>query len=212
MIEAKIYVYPEFGFSTAAKTGSRNVGDERPALKSYSEVFFHDDAAESKFESVKGVAKITYREAGQGWIHVINNNQGNDFYICGSCGYATRDNPAIARETHSKPWGDQICLSRLEPHGLGYRYRTDVLELRLPIDCLGKLELQDPEDFHSLWLSVLNALVNGACQALDIDERDIGGCLYYSQKDHPSLVLFDAAPGGAGFVHEIRANFEVVLE
>jgi len=72
--------------------------------------------------------------------------------------------------------------------------------------------LSSPDDFHSLWLSVLYALVNGACQALDIDERDLGGCLYYSQKDHPSLVLFDTAPGGAGFAHEVRAHFEEVLD
>lgn len=61
--KARIYVYPEFGFSTSANKGSRNVGDERPSLKSYSEVFFHDDAAESEFIPIAGVPKIFYREA-----------------------------------------------------------------------------------------------------------------------------------------------------
>jgi ATP-dependent helicase YprA (DUF1998 family) len=56
------------------------------------------------------------------------------------------------------------------------------------------------------------AIVNGACHALDIDERDLGGCLYYSQKNHPSVVLFDTAPGGAGFVHEVRAQFVNVIK
>ncbi len=214
MIEAKTYVYPEFGFSTSAKTGSGNVGDERPAMKSYSEVFFHDDAAEPEFIPIVSVPQVAYREAKQGWIYVVNNNQGNDFYICGSCGYATKDNPVVVPFLHSRPWSsDQKCIgSRPERKGLGYRYRTDVLELRLPVEHLDRLGLQSPDDIHSLWLSVLYALVNGACQALDIDERDIGGCLYYSRKDHPSLVLFDTAPGGAGFVHEVRAHFEDVLD
>ena len=215
--QAKIYIYPEFGFSTATGNGE-NVGDERPSLKSYSELYFHDDATESEFTPIAELPNIYYREAKQGWIHVINNNQGDDFHICESCGYATKDKPRCARSdktTHFKPWtSDQDCLNtHLKRLGLGYRYRTDVLELRFPrdLDYAGELGLHGPDDFRSLWLSVLYALVNGACQALDIDERDLGGCLYYSQKGHPSLVLFDTAPGGAGFVHEIRNHFREVM-
>ena len=213
-IPAKVYLYPEFGFSTAANTGFGNVGDERPGLKSYSEVFFHDDAAESGFVPITGVPVISYREVNQGWIHVINKNQDNDFYICGACGYAMRENPVVVSPAHMKPWtSNQPCSTmRLERRSLGYRYRTDVLELRMPREHLGKLALLGSDDSHSLWLSVMYALVNGACHALDIDERDLGGCLYYSQKYHPSVVLFDTAPGGAGFVHEVRDQFVNVIK
>jgi Domain of unknown function (DUF1998) len=210
-IQSKIYLYPEFGFSTAASTGFGNVGDERPGLKSYSEVFFHDDAAESGFVPLTGVPVISYREAKQGWIHVINKNQDSDFYICGSCGFAQREFPDSP--AHMKPWtSDQQCSNkRLERRSLGYRYRTDVLELRMPLEPLAKLALLGPDDSHSLWLSLMYSLVTGACHALDIDERDLGGCLYYSQKYHPSVVLFDTAPGGAGFVHEVREQFVNVI-
>lgn len=123
------------------------------------------------------------------------------------------EHPKVVSPDHIRPWtSDQRCSnSRLDKRGLGYRYRTDVLELRLPHEHLDKLGLHGPDDYHALWLSVLYALVNGACQALDIDERDLGGCLYYSQKSHPSLVLFDTAPGGAGFVHETREHFTEVM-
>jgi Domain of unknown function (DUF1998)/Helicase conserved C-terminal domain len=213
-IPAKVYLYPEFGFSTAANTGFGNVGDERPGLKSYSEVFFHDDAAESGFVPITGVPVISYREVNQGWIHVINKNQDNDFYICGACGFAMRENPVVVSPAHMKPWtSNQPCSTvRLERRSLGYRYRTDVLELRMPREHLGKLALLGSDDSHSLWLSVMYTLVNGACHALDIDERDLGGCLYYSQKYHPSVVLFDTAPGGAGFVHEVRDQFVNVIK
>lgn len=210
-IKAKTYIYPEFGFSTAAWNGSRSIGDERPSLKSYSEVFFHDDAKQSEFKPFKEIPNIEYREARGGWIYVINNNQGSDFYVCQSCGYMTRENPAYTSGNahHKKPWtSDQDCLNtHLERRGLGYRYQTDVLELRFPIDNIDTLGLSSPDDFHSLWLSVLYAIVNSACQKLEIDERDLGGCLYYTEKDYPSLVVFDTAPGGAGFVHEIREHF-----
>jgi len=213
LVPAKTYLYPEFGFSTASGNGGE-VGDERPALKSYSEVFFHDDAAESAFIPIMGVPGISYREAKQGWIHVINNNQDNDFYLCLSCGFATRENPVVVSPAHLKPWtSNQQCSSkRLERRSLGYRYRTDVLELRVPPDQVGKLGPLGPDDSHSLWLSVMYALVNGACRALDIDERDLGGCLYYSKMYHPSVVLFDTAPGGAGFVHEVREHFADVVK
>ncbi len=214
-IKAKTYIYPEFGFSTAAWNGGRSIGDERPSLKSYSEVFFHDDAKESGFEPFKEIPSIESREAMGGWIYVINNNQGNDFYICQSCGYMTRENPAYTKGNahHKKPWTtDEDCLNtHLERRGLGYRYQTDVLELQFPIDNIDNLDLHTPDDFQSLWLSVLYAIVNSACQKLEIDERDLGGCLYYTQRDHPSLVVFDTAPGGAGFVHEIHEHFLDVM-
>jgi hypothetical protein len=209
--KAKMYLYPEFGFSTASGSGS-DVGDERPAMKSYSDVFFHDDATESAFVPITGVPKISFREAKQGWLHVINRNQDEGFYICKACGFAQREFPVSP--AHKKPWtSDQQCSNkRLEPRSLGYRYRTDVLELRMPVGLLGELGIAGPDNSHALWLSVMCALVNGACHALDIDERDLGGCLYYSQKYHPSVVLFDTAPGGAGFVHDVRDQFINVIE
>ena len=113
-----------------------------------------------------------------------------------------------------KPWtNDKECPNtNLDKNiALGCRYRTDVLELRLPDEGLGKLGLKGQE-YHSLWLSTLYALNNAACRALDIDERDLGACLHYGRQGHPNLVLFDTAPGGAGFVREVKENFKDVVE
>ena len=98
---------------------------------------------------------------------------------------------------------------KIEKAALGYRYRTDVLELRLPKT---EVETNSIENRYPMWLSVLYALVEGARRALDIDERDIDGCLYYSSANQPSLVLFDACPGGAGFVIEVKERFMDVLD
>ncbi len=218
-ISASVYIYPEFGFTTAATQGVR-VGEERPGMKSYSDVFFHETKDEVAFVPLPDFPIISCREAKQGWIHVINDNRDKGFFLCTSCGYMTIENPHFGSErdkTHFKPWtSDQRCANEnkfMRKIALGYRYRTDVLELRFPIESLEGLQLQDFENRHSLWLSVLHALINGACQALDINERDLGGCLYYSRKEYPLplLVLFDTAPGGAGFVQDIKIHFREVL-
>ncbi len=214
-IPASVYIYPEFGFTTAATKGVR-VGEERPSMKSYSNVFFHETKDEVAFVPLPDFPIISCREAKQGWIHVINDNRGKEFFLCTSCGYMTTENPHFGSEkdkSHVKPWtSDQRCAVFMSKIALGYRYRTDVLELRLPIEGIEELQLQDFDDHHSLWLSVLHALINGACLALDINERDLGGCLYYSSKGHPLLILFDTAPGGAGFVQDIKNHFHEVLK
>jgi len=132
-----------------------------------------------------------------------------------SCGYSTLENPAFTnnkkKRTHIKPWtSDEECKGRLENIAIGYRYRTDILELDFPTL---KTSLSEPTQQRSLWLSLLYAFVNGACRALDISERDLGGCLYYTKGLSPHIILFDTAPGGAGFTREIKDNFgEVVKE
>ena len=215
MLDASIYIYPEFGFSTRNTTGDR-VGEERPTLKSFSETFFHDDSTDAKFLPLANCPGITYRETGQGWIHVINDNRQRYFHVCMGCGFVA---PAAARfsktanAAHFRPWSiDQQCGSTntsLRRLALGYRYRTDVLELQFPPP--RQLDSETLEGRHSLWLSVLYALVNSACHVLELDDRDIGGCLYYSARNQPSLVVFDTAQGGAGFVREIKNSFPEVL-
>ena len=210
-LSSKRYIYPEFGFTTATSQGEQ-VGESRPPMKTYSDIFFHEGEEESAFTPIQSMPTFSFREGGQGWIHVINGNRGHNFFVCEACGYVFNANPYFSKEqknTHVKPWtNDKKCSNtRLNPLALGYRYRTDVLELRLPDKGLGKLRLRNP-----LWLSTLYALNNAACRALEIDERDLGACLYYGMQGHPTLVLFDAAPGGAGFVREVKENFKVVVE
>ena len=215
-LESKRYIYPEFGFTTPTSPGEQ-VGESRPPMKTYSDVFFHEAEEENAFTPLQSFPAFSFREGEQGWIHVINSNRGNGFFVCKTCGFVFNANPYFTKEqknTHVKPWtNDKECPNtNLDKNiALGYRYRTDVLELRLPDEGLGKLGLKGQE-YHSLWLSTLYALNNAACRALDIDERDLGACLYYGRQGHPNLVLFDTAPGGAGFVREVKENFKDVVE
>ena len=225
-IQPKLYIYPEFGFTTAVTSTVGNVheiGDARPPMKSFSKVFFHEDSHEDKtsaeFSQLLDFPLVEYRESNQGWIHVINDNGGDDFRVCMSCGYTfeTKINPSYKRGTgnsnpwtHIKPWStDQECTMHPNDIALGYRYRTDVLELRLKAM---EKQANSVEQLHVLMLSALYAFVEAAKRVLDIDERDVDGCLYVSSKEWPSLVLFDACPGGAGFVIEIKDKFREIIK
>ncbi|MFV2072723.1 MAG: DEAD/DEAH box helicase [Thermoanaerobaculales bacterium] len=206
-----LYVFPEFGFTTATGAGDR-VGDSRPPARSIAGSFFHDEASSSDPEPVPSCEWVFHVTEPQGWIHVINDNRGNEFYVCKSCGFATRLHPSFLGKknaTHQKPWSsDEVCRGHLERRALGYRYRTDVIELLFPAPSF----TSDDYSLHeSFWLSLTHALVNAACLELEIDQRDLEGCLHYAEAARPFIVLFDTSPGGAGFVLEVRDNLRDVL-
>jgi len=215
-IEAKRYVFPEFGFTTITGQGD-HVGEARPPMKTYSDVFFHGSEGEADFIPLPTFSAFSFREKEYGWIHVINSNRDRRFWVCKNCGFVFNENPYHTKEkknTHRKPWtSDKDCLNtNLENLALGYRYRTDVLELRPPVLMREKLNLKSKEEYRSLWLSTLYAINNAACRTLEIDERDLGACLHYQRRGHPNFVLFDTAPGGAGFVREVKDHFNEVVE
>ena len=110
-MQAKQYIYPEFGFTTAVGKGDE-VGEARPPLRSYSQVFFHEDETSAVFVPILDFPQGEYREGGQGWIHVVNDNGGDDFHICMSCGHTFKSFPHGKKggAKHNKPWrSDQEC-------------------------------------------------------------------------------------------------------
>ena len=214
ILDAQNYIYPEFGFTTE-QGEMKKVGESRLPLRSYSQVFFQESSDGAELVSFHDLPSIQNREGGPGWIHVINDNSEDKFHICMFCGYSFQSNPYFNGKSgvkHNKPWNrHQSCDGMLKQIALGYRYKTDVLELKMPAPPRS-MKIDAWAQRNSLWLSVLYALVNAACRKLEINERDIDGCLYYSDDDLPSLVLFDTAPGGAGFVQSVKERFSEVVE
>lgn len=143
-------------------------------------------------------------QAGEGKLAVINNAGKRGFKICQICGYA-EINTGRSLQSHKTPWGKD-CNGRYERYSLGYEFKTDILRLWIPEYCDNRL---------GFWDSLLYALLEGACSALEIERQDVDGTLYsYSGNPHsPALVLFDDVPGGAGHVRRIaeRENFIDVL-
>ena len=68
---------------------------------------------------------------------------------------------------------------------------------------------------RSTWLSLMYALIHGACQALQIERSDIDGVLFPIKEGstwQQKIVLYDNVPGGAGHVKNIKDNIVMVLE
>lgn len=78
---------------------------------------------------------------------------------------------------------------------------TDVLQLRFKMPISGE----------SAIYSLLYAILNGACDALEIPRSDVDGLIFY-QDGEPSFLLFDTTPGGSGHVEMISHHLRIALE
>jgi superfamily II DNA/RNA helicase len=96
---------------------------------------------------------------------------------------------------------------------LGHIRSTNTLHLhfRESID----IKIPPPSN-RSFWLSMMYALIHGACHALQIERGDIDGVLSPRQLEGGSweqtIVLYDNVPGGAGYVKNIQDNIEKVID
>ncbi|MGE3726441.1 MAG: DEAD/DEAH box helicase [Candidatus Sericytochromatia bacterium] len=207
-------IIPEFGFTTAIHEEGIEPVDTPPRRTYSSQIFFssydrNDEPEPSSIGKPSPQAQLRLETAysKHGKLVVINDNNGSMFHICRACGYGSRK---TEMGIHKTPWGIE-CVNKvgtrpngtpgspLRPLVLGHEFKTDVVELRFSGP---GLDLHSGQD---LWLSVLAALVRGACQALQIEEDNLDGTLgNYSGGPYRSLVIFDTFPGGAGFVRELQ--------
>ena len=195
----RTFLVPGFGF-LADGDKIEKPGLKRPE-KTYrgevSYVGFRKDINMERFEVENSVIEIAMTRGDE--MAVLNES---NFFVCRTCGYTDLD------ETNFRPYkkmkhrnsGGFICGNdTLKRFSLGYRFETDVFQLRFI-----EPELVDQDTA----LSLLYALIRGACLHLNIEEDDIAGCIqYFYNRDmkHPnwSIVLYDKTPGGAGHVRRL---------
>lgn len=201
------YVVPEFGF--IAKPEIKKTGQRSPRRGYASRVYFDDYKGESpSLETVDSMSysdvQVKARHSRVGRLVVVNRGpEGQGFRICHSCGFGV---PGISLEkgdttTHEHPRTRNSCDGALYHYHLGHSFLTDVTEFRIKAP---NVEVER---------SLLYALLEGSARALGIRRGDIDGTLYWAGAEHqPSVVLFDAVPGGAGHVRRIEENARNVFE
>ena len=131
-------------------------------------------------------------------------NQSN-FYTCTFCGYSEVDNKTFLntkQKAHENERGYKCENKSLMRFSLGYRFITDVLQIRFQTPTL-------PADDRWRAYSVLQGLLRGFCSYYSIDDRDVSGCLQYYFNEETgcpayAIILFDNAPGGAGYVRLLK--------
>ncbi len=195
----QLFVTPMFGF-VGRRCGDKP-GEARPPKAGNSEFHFSDYAAPApEFESVAlGRKTVEVRFSRQGQITVINSGpRGRGFLVCRSCGHAEpapsgRGTAGSAPGGHERPSGGQSeCTTMMSSRNLGHQYLTDVVELRLPV-------VMSWEEARSTIYALL-----AATRAIGIIPDDVNGALSSAGVDaSPSLILFDAVPGGAGHAKRI---------
>ena len=201
----KTFLVPEFGFEAD--------GDkiEKPGLKKpertyrgdVSYVGYRSKVEVNRFQIGGATVEVAMSRGDE--MAVTNDS---NFYVCETCGYTDLDEKTFTKVKQLKhknnsgyPCGNKL----LKKFALGYRFETDVLQLRFVYP--------DLVDFEPS-LCVLYGFIRGICAELNIEQNEIAGCVQYYYNDitmrpNFSLVFYDKTPGGAGHVRRL-ANPEVL--
>lgn len=132
-------------------------------------------------------------------LYVNEGMYGQGFTICADCGQDLKKEKSCP-----------TCHGTSMNVTLGFEQTTDTLHLRFS-DTL-YIPLRDDTSF---WMSLLQALIQGACQALHIERHDIGGVLHPIETAtgwQQTIVLYDDVPGGAGHVKRIQEEISTVVQ
>lgn len=195
----RTFLVPSFGF-LADGDKIEKPGLKRPE-KTYrgeiSYVGFRNDIATERYNVENSIIEIAMSRGDE--MAVLNEA---NFFVCRTCGYTDLDEANFRpykKMKHRNSGGFPCGSENLKRFALGYRFETDVFQLRFI-----EPELSDEDTA----LSMLYALIRGACMYLNIEEDDIAGCIqFYFNRDtmHPnwSVVLYDKTPGGAGHVRRL---------
>jgi len=208
---AGVFTSPVFGF--VGKESDDKPGESRPERMGMSEFYFSNFLSDTPPEFVPVDATggtVRARFSKQGEITVLNRGpHGRGFRVCYSCGFAEptprhrrrarRDENAFP--PHRRPSSpDTECSGRLEHRALGHQYLTDVVEVAFP------RELSPIEAWSTLF-----ALLAGT-KGIGITRDDVNGTLRHgTDRGGPTMVLFDAVPGGAGHVRRLMERFDELL-
>ena len=199
------YVVPQFGF--VGRKLPEKPGEARPPRSGWARSYFSDyEGEQPQWEQVQiGTTSVKVRFSRQGQITAINDGPAaRGFRMCLQCGYGE---PLINQHkkktptTHKRPGLQSDCKGTLRVLDLGHTYLTDVLELNLHTP-LNLVEAR----------STLQSLL-AATPVFGIPTEDVGGTLRpLPGGAGTALIIFDAVPGGAGYVHAIRDDLERLME
>ncbi|MEW6624995.1 MAG: DEAD/DEAH box helicase [Bacillota bacterium] len=198
-----IFIIPAFGFISEKKAPGKP-GEEKPERTYATRVYYSgcDKQGDSVNLELNG-SKLIAIPASKGKLAIINNAGGKAFKVCFRCGYTILGNEKPPN-THQNAWGAE-CNGSLRNHlALGHEFETDILMITFE----GHFDSR-----KGFWQSMLYGILEGTCEAMQIERQDLDGCLYNSigNLDRPVLVIFDDVPGGAGHVRRL-ANDKTLMD
>ena len=196
--EIKTFIIPDFGFIAERKVEKPTlVKPERTSRTEALFVNYNNDIPESEYE-YNGV-RVNVATIDNGRMAMLTTDS---FFVCQECGYAMEDsensNPFVKQTKceHNTSHGTKCKCNNLDKFSLGYTFETDVIRIRIdkPI-----VQIESA-------ISTLQALILSACSSMNIDNREIAGCLQYYKPYHYSFILYDTTPGGAGHIRRLNSE------
>ncbi|NUR60693.1 MAG: DEAD/DEAH box helicase [Catenulispora sp.] len=199
------YLVPEFGFVAEHRTGKPS---GTPPSRSWSGgthiVSLGQDPVQTRWRSAGG-ATAWCRSGSRGRLVTLSEGPtGSAYLICAWCGWGTPNERKTPR-THNDPLRGRQCTGPLQWRSLAHGYETDILALNF--DAPG-------QSGPGRRLSLLYALLEGACLGLEISRDDLDGALHAGAAGpggRDGLVIFDTVPGGAGGAGRAGAHLDVVV-
>lgn len=202
---ARNYIIPE-GFSTSATEPAEPPRFRRLRMPSNSEIFLVEGSGEDDFKNDKDLSWVSYALKNKAILFRANmGHKKGQFQICDKCGMALND---FRNNSHNTAWGNKCSgtVQHRQKVDLAHEFETDVLELRFE----GAPRMED----KSFWESFLYAFLNGVKRSLNIESNDLAGLIHGvpDNSGRAELVIYDAVPGGAGYLKRIVENLKSCLE
>lgn len=201
------FLIPEFGFKAGMITKAGLVKPKRTYNSEVAYIGYRNDITYEQHTKGNRTYELAYSQNDE--MAVLNRS---NFYVCTDCGYTHLANNGVGYiypKIHNKSAGTKCNNEILNKYALGYRFDTDVMQIRF---CWPALTNYDQA------LSVMYAIMRGTCSYLDIEEKDIAGCLQYFKNNRTlggsfTIVLYDRTPGGSGHVKNMKKEsvFEAIM-
>lgn len=204
----KTFIIPEFGFIAEEKTEKPSLIKPEKTFRTEASFFSNDeDFPEQKYLIANTEISVAII-GNNGEMAMLNTT---DFFVCPVCGYAieSQENPISFAKTFTKEHKNSRgywCKSQLEKYSLGYKFKTDVIRIRINKPLLNAGDKRYEEAY-----SILQDLILSACKEANVENTEIAGCLQYYNHDgeNYSYLLYDKTPGGAGHVKRLN-NYEKI--
>ncbi|OZM79671.1 DEAD/DEAH box helicase [Pseudonocardia sp. MH-G8] len=195
---------PEFGFVSDREPGKPGPHPPRRSWSGAVHVLAPPSGATSRTVALAGGSVRAEAGSRGTLIAVADGPTAMGFWVCDWCGHgAARVLHPKKPPKHNHLLKNQPCTGPQRLLDLAHRYETDLLTL--------DVSLPGVQGNMPAWKSVLYAVVEAACETLEIARDDIGGSLAPIGPSAWSIVLFDTVAGGAGHVLQVEQSLTEVL-
>lgn len=206
------YCVPEFGFVADPKTAKPGTA---PPARSWNGavhvVSLGAELAETRWRSAAGSVVWCHSGTRGRLVSLSEGPGGSGYLICDWCGWGA-PNHGRAPRSHINPLRGKPCTGPLRWRSLAHSYETDILRVRLDtVGLAGAGSGPGAGGERAQWHSLLQALLEGCAEGLEISRGDIDGVVHAGADGRSGLVLFDTVPGGAGSAARIAMSLDLAV-